>query len=418
MGVWFLVTVASAVAQEPNPPATPPFIVRDGIGNVLQKLKQGGTVSVAYFGGSITAGEGWRVMTTKWLRTNYPKAQIEEVMASIGGTGSDLGVFRVGHDVLRFQPDLVFVEFAVNDSGSEARAIECCMEGIVRQIWKANPRTDIVFAYTFKTDFTAEVEAGKNPRSITAMEKIADHYGIPTVFFTWPLAELKKAGKLTFQAEKAEPGKILFSGDGVHPHTAGHELYAQWIREAFAGMAKSVPLNHSERLAKPPVRGDLENARQTFITPDMLKGRWRRMGTNEAPNVWYSPRMGQLWESDTPGDKLLFKFKGTQAKVYDISGPDTGQVIVRVNGKDLYGKPQPRFNPWCNGYNMTCLWCGGGYDPKQVTTVEIEIHPNQPDRTPIAYMFTNAVEELKKAKYQGRKIQVGSILLDGEVVTE
>ncbi len=33
-------------------------------------------------------------------------------------------------------------------------------------------------------------------------------------------------------------------------------------------------------------------------------------------------------------------------------------------------------------------------------------------------MFTNAVEELKKAKYQGRKIQVGSILLDGEMVTE
>ena len=110
--------------------------------------------------------------------------------------------------------------------------------------------------------------------------------------------------------------------------------------------------------------------------------------------------------------------KGTQAKVYDISGPDTGQVIVRVNGKDLYGKPQPRFNPWCNRYNMTCLWCGGGYDPKQVTTVEIENHPNQADRTPIAYMFTNAVEELKKAKYQGRKIQVGSILLDGEVITE
>ena len=33
-------------------------------------------------------------------------------------------------------------------------------------------------------------------------------------------------------------------------------------------------------------------------------------------------------------------------------------------------------------------------------------------------MFTNAAEELKKAKYQGGKIQVGSILLNGEVVSE
>ena len=40
----------------------------------------------------------------------------------MGGTGSDLGVFRLQHDVLRQRPDLVFIEFAVNDAGALPRS--------------------------------------------------------------------------------------------------------------------------------------------------------------------------------------------------------------------------------------------------------------------------------------------------------
>ena len=97
--------------------------VRDGVGNFLEKLKANKTVTVAYLGGSITAMNGWRNMTTKWLQAANTNATVKEVHASIGGTGSDLGAFRVGHDALRHKPDLLFVEFATNDSGVPDEAI-------------------------------------------------------------------------------------------------------------------------------------------------------------------------------------------------------------------------------------------------------------------------------------------------------
>ncbi|MBR4259400.1 MAG: SGNH/GDSL hydrolase family protein, partial [Kiritimatiellae bacterium] len=71
--------------------------VRQGVGNFIAKLKAGKPVTVAYLGGSITEMSGWRNMTTDWLRKTYPAAEVEEVHAAIGGTGSGLGVFRLGH---------------------------------------------------------------------------------------------------------------------------------------------------------------------------------------------------------------------------------------------------------------------------------------------------------------------------------
>jgi lysophospholipase L1-like esterase len=80
-------------------------------------------VTVAYLGGSITAMNGWRNKTTDWLRTTYPGATFKEIHAAIGGTGSDLGVFRLGRDVLAHKPDLLFVEFATNDGGQPPEQI-------------------------------------------------------------------------------------------------------------------------------------------------------------------------------------------------------------------------------------------------------------------------------------------------------
>ncbi|MGP8237189.1 MAG: SGNH/GDSL hydrolase family protein, partial [Limisphaerales bacterium] len=106
---------------------------REGLPNFFAKLNAGGEVKIAYLGGSITAQEGWRPLTLRWFQEHFPSARISQINAAIGGTGSDLGVFRLKHDVLDQNPDLLFVEFAVNDGGAPTPQIERCMEGIVRQ---------------------------------------------------------------------------------------------------------------------------------------------------------------------------------------------------------------------------------------------------------------------------------------------
>ncbi|MCM8528799.1 MAG: SGNH/GDSL hydrolase family protein, partial [Lentisphaeraceae bacterium] len=105
---------------------------RGGIPNFIKKLKDGKQVKIGYLGGSITAQPGYRVLSRKWFQEKYPKAKVEEINAAIGGTGSELGVFRVDYDVLQHKPDLLFIEFAVNDGGNSQEIITRAFEGIIR----------------------------------------------------------------------------------------------------------------------------------------------------------------------------------------------------------------------------------------------------------------------------------------------
>jgi hypothetical protein len=144
---------------------------RGGLPNVYAKLKAGKEVRIAYLGGSITEQNGWRPKTLDWYRKQFPTAHIVEINAAIGGTGSDLGVYRVRQDVLGHQPDLLFVEFAVNDSGAPVDRILKAMEGIVRQTWRAQPTTDICFVYTLTEGMLGDLEGGKFPRAASVMEQ-------------------------------------------------------------------------------------------------------------------------------------------------------------------------------------------------------------------------------------------------------
>ena len=174
---------------------------RGGIPNLLKKIKAGGAkeLRVAYLGGSITAAPGWRVKSLEWLQKRYPEVKWSEIHAAIGGTGSDLGVFRVQQDALRHNPDLLFVEFAVNDGGADPVQIHKSMEGIVRQARASNPEMDIIFVYTLSEPSLADLQAGKISRSASAMEEVADHYGIPSIHLAIEVAKREKEGTLIFK---------------------------------------------------------------------------------------------------------------------------------------------------------------------------------------------------------------------------
>jgi len=181
--------------------------VRGGIPNLLRKARaaDGREIRVAYLGGSITAAPGWRVKSLEGFQERFPRVKWKEIHAAIGGTGSDLGVFRVGQDALVHKPDLLFVEFAVNDGGTAPEHIHRAMEGIVRQTWAANPETDIIFVYTISQPFLADLMAGKCSRTVTAMEELADHYAIPSFHFGAEVRKQLDAGTLVFRGQA--PGK-------------------------------------------------------------------------------------------------------------------------------------------------------------------------------------------------------------------
>ncbi len=82
-----------------------------GLGNFVAKLLAGEPVKNRLPRRLDHRSPGWRVKTREWFAAQYPQAKVEEIHAAIGGTGSDLGVFRVDRDALVHHPDLLFVEF-------------------------------------------------------------------------------------------------------------------------------------------------------------------------------------------------------------------------------------------------------------------------------------------------------------------
>ncbi len=220
--------------------------IRDGLPEFFRKAGAREPVKVAYFGGSITYAGGWRVKTMNWFKKQFPETPFTEIAAAIPGTGTGFGACRLETDVLAFHPDLIFFEFRVNGGeGVEQQSVE----GIIRQIRAANPKTEICFVYTVGFWMRDEINAGRNTAFGQVLEQLADYYGIPSIDLGIEVFRQEKAGKLLFKGAQPEPGKLLFSNDGVHPTDAGHNLYTEVITRC---LKKIETAGNSERKKLPP----------------------------------------------------------------------------------------------------------------------------------------------------------------------
>jgi hypothetical protein len=424
--IFALCVIASlSVAAEELPLA--PLVEcspRGGLPNVTRKLEtKGAEVRVAYFGGSITAQEGWRPKSLAFLQKSFPDAQVSQINAAIGGTGSDLGVYRLGHDVLAFKPDLVFVEFAVNDGGQSPERIYKCVEGIVRQTWRALPECDICFVYTVTEALIPPLYEGKMQRSATAMERVAEHYRIPTIHLGVEVARLAKEGKLllkakrpTTDAERAAVGdKMLFSPDGVHPYPeTGHELYLQAIERSWPKIEAAAAKAGPHELKAPLVADNYEAARMIPLDQVKLSAGFAKLDpATDKLAKQFGNRVPALYRTNRPGETVTFKFKGRAAAVYDLLAPDAGQVLVTLD--DAKPVMRPRFDAYTTYPRLGTMVIGADL-PDAVHTVRLELDKGQPDKAKILAQRGEKMNDAKR--FDDTAWYPGAILLLGELVNE
>jgi hypothetical protein len=306
---------------------------RDGLPNVLAKAAGGGVVRVAYVGGSITAAAGWRPKTLAWLSEQYPGATFEEIDAAISGTGSDYGACRLREDVLRFDPDLVFLEFRVNGGGGyEAKS----MEGIVRQIWGANPATDICFVYTVCEPMLPTVRAGQTAGFGTIMEGIANRYGIPTIELGLEVVRQEAARALVFRAGSAPGGKLLFSSDGVHPTDAGHDLYRDVIARSIVAM-ETVGTPGPHEMGEPLDPGAWVTATMLPVDQAALSDGWAPvdMASDPVTSADRGRTEGMLRGArrcDRVGESVTVRFRGTGVAFTDVPSVEPITVEAVIDG--------------------------------------------------------------------------------------
>ena len=399
---------------------------RGGLKNTFDKLQQGDPVTIAYFGGSITNGAGasgekytYRALVTSWLRARYPKSQITEVNASIGGTGSDLGVFRFGQDVLKHQPDLIFVEFAVNDGSTPTPQILRAMEGIFRQAWRANPLTDLCLVYTYQQGQQKDLEQGVFPRAASVQDFLAEKYAIPAISVAMPVADLVREGKMLPRPprdaqEQALPipeGVSVFSADGVHPKDEAMALYARTISDALVEM-ETVGQSGAHALPPAVLADNQENATLVPLQPAMLSQGWQVLDSEKGIGQQFHRFLPQIWQGSA-GDTLTFQFRGTTAKIFDIVGPDAGQIWISVDGVKR-SQPVPRFDSFSSYLRLQSLTLAENL-PDALHTVRIEVDANQPDRTP-AMKGEKDSQKIDPKKYDGTFIRIGWLMIEGQIV--
>ncbi len=316
------------------------FHVRGGLPNVAAKIARGEEVRVAFLGGSITAAAGWRPMTLTTFQRAYPKTTFVEINAAVSGTGSDYGAPRLQRDVLRHRPDLLFVEFAVND-GSGSPRVEARMEGIVRQTWAANPHTDICFVYTVSDGMLKDLLAGRDQSTARSMENVAAHYAIPSFNFGVEVARRIAAGTLVMSAPASVPadaegrdaqGRLIFTRDKTHPTDAGHRVYTarlalalpQFLRAGAAG---------PHALAAPLSPENWQRARIVSVAETDHDGQWQPVPPHD---VHVTTQSGQnlvppTWVAMEPGAQITFRFKGTALGIVGLKGPENGQFRVTID---------------------------------------------------------------------------------------
>lgn len=431
------VFLPSARGQETSRAAVE-CVPRGGLPHFFSKLKRGGPVKVAYLGGSITAQSGWRVKSLGWFQKLYPGAKLEEIYAALGGTGSGMGAFRMDHDVLPFQPDLLFVEFAVNDNAAPPAEIRRSMEGIVRKTWKAYPACDICFVYTATEKEFKELQAGKLSRSASVMETVADAYQIPSIQMGMEAARLEKEGKLSIKAPEAKveqvagkdldqnagmptgpDGKIPFSRDGVHPYNdTGHQLYMEAIARSMPKIEAASAATEPHRVPAPFDPQNLENAKMLPLDKAAMSGPWKivaptAIGDGKAPGAAEFGRfLSPIWKAE-PGAELSFRFRGSRAAIYDMLGPDCGRVEITLDGNT---STVDRIDAYTIFHRIGSFTIGNQLDPNTVHDVKIRLLADPIDKENIIMPSRRADFKANPAKYDGLNWYVGGIFLVGELV--
>lgn len=185
--------------------------------NLMKRAAKGESLVIGFLGGSITQGSlsstpktCYAYLVYEWWKKSFPNAAFSFVNGGIGGTTSHYGGARAWKDVLCYRPDIVTVDFSVNDDANEF--FEETYEGTLRRLLAAPSAPAVVVLNNVFYD------TGKNAQNYH--NRIADHYGIPHVSIKDTVYPDVESGKIV---------RADITPDNLHPNDKGHRLVADEI---------------------------------------------------------------------------------------------------------------------------------------------------------------------------------------------
>ncbi len=300
------------------------------IKSVLRKAEAGKDIVVGAVGGSITMGalasepaKRYINLTSRWFAERYPDIKVRLFNAGIGATDSKFGAFRLNKHLLQYKPDIVIVEYSINDSANDIA--EETFEGIIRQLI-INENKPAVIILAMMNAYGKNVEEKHLP--------IAGHYQIPMVSLRAVFEPLLNAGAV-------EPNSLL--ADSVHPNDTGHKISARLITLLLERAAGSLTKKEKpcDTLPEPLYSDNFQNVE--FFEAGQIKvlnsnGWLLKSHSKSAEQPWrLHGRLlfEKVWHTNTPASSLSFEYDSSfLALTYWKEKADMGIVKVYIDGTE------------------------------------------------------------------------------------
>jgi hypothetical protein len=264
------------------------------------------------------------------------------------------GAFRARREMLCEEPDIVTVEFAVNDTTSPD--VAAGYEALVRQCVASPKRPLVILLFTMRRD-------GMNLQDKHI--PVGRHYGLPMLSYRDALYPEITAGKLDWET---------ISPDEVHPNDIGHAFLAAML-ERFLDIA-AAPAGGKG------MPGLLDPRAAAYLDGDVVPAARMTILENRG---WTSYDHGRGYtglESATPGSCLKMSVESGVVQIGFVKyAGGFGKCRVRVDGVEVaeidgfYEKPE--IQKWAGGHTVLQPLVDAAPGTEHVIEVELlaERHP-------------------------------------------
>ena len=206
------------------------------LANIITELKKewpnNRTINIVFHGHSVPSGYqhtplvttfgSYPLLVLKLITERYPYAVVNAIKTSIGGENSEQGAKRFKKDVLTKQPDVVFIDYALNDRGIGLQRAKVAWEKMIREALKAKVKMILL---TPTPDLQENIKDSNAPLALHTKQiiELGKKYHLPVVN---SYATFKKLAM-----EGVDLKQYMAQNNHINPK--GHEIVAKLIMNLF-----------------------------------------------------------------------------------------------------------------------------------------------------------------------------------------